>query len=130
MEIRDCLNILGSALFCVMAVNREMINHPCYLFNKKEKKRALHTDQSSWTFCRYCNAGWLLQLAHVVIPVDNSSRTKLPSKLLDHSGFFCVGVAIDPVSWIQKVRTSSLFNRGISCVKTTVSFPLNKLLRR
>lgn len=47
MEMRDCINMLGSALFCVMAMNREMINHPCYLFNKKEKKRMLHSYQSS-----------------------------------------------------------------------------------
>lgn len=47
MEIRDWFNILGLALFVVMAMNREIINHPCYLSNKKEKKRALHTDQSS-----------------------------------------------------------------------------------
>lgn len=39
MEIRDCINMLGSALFCVMAMNREMINHPCYLFNKKKKRK-------------------------------------------------------------------------------------------
>lgn len=39
MEIRDCLNILGSAFFGLMAMNREIINHPCYLFNKKKKRK-------------------------------------------------------------------------------------------
>lgn len=38
MEIRDCLNVLGLALFCVMAMNREMINHSCCLLKKKRKE--------------------------------------------------------------------------------------------